>query len=319
MPRKFQTEPEAIHPFQISKKLNQKEKKQQEAILSKLKKAELSNYLRKQPNGPGKADIRYIATMLAEMVGNDAIPIELLNYIPLPPYQVGKTKFDQVYDAALSVAFPPYDPDTVQKFQRVCDRQDLNTKIWKIMIPEKFQIANVLIRANSFKEAFALGSDYACRVALRINKRIPTDLTIRVRYMTDKSIRKYLAARRSNKYSKRKKWGFVGHEFSTKEITGAIVYALGHPIHDEYKLASYAEHKDLKNMRRVSGITRLSKIEVESYRNTNPVIAKNGRPYIQSPNSGPNSGSNPGLNLDSGECKIDPGEEHANWEIQRST
>ena len=63
----------------------------------------------------GKQDEEYFRELLTEMVRNNAIPASILDSIPFHPTAVSKTKFDQIYDAALHLAFPEYSLSTLKK------------------------------------------------------------------------------------------------------------------------------------------------------------------------------------------------------------
>lgn len=203
--------------------------------------------------------------VLSALVEHNSIPLELLEVIPKPPYEVGKTRFDQLYDAALSLVFPSYDTETLKKFLGPNVKDLNNTKIWRAFFPSKLNISSVLFRASSFQEAFGLACDYANRVSLRLYKKIPTDMTIRVQFVSERSLNRMLSIRWANRKKAREKYKLVGREFSSKELSGARLAALGNPKGKNYSIFKYADAKDLRMILRKMNKTRISKIEKESF------------------------------------------------------
>jgi hypothetical protein len=133
------------------------------------------------------------------------------------------------------------------------------------MLPEKFGLSHVLIRATTFHEAFSLGCDYACRMSLRLYQRVPTDLTIRIQFVSEKAIRRMLDLRWANRVKKRKQLQLEGREYTPKELMGARLAAVGTPKHPYFSIAKYAENKDLKTIRKRLGVTRPSAVESETF------------------------------------------------------
>ena len=210
--------------------------------------------------GPKEAE--YLQVWLLEVVKNNAIPVSLLEFIPMPAAEVGKTRFDQIYDAAMSLVFPGYSQSTSEKLLGPAPKK--NMKIWRIILPEKFKITHVLIRAISFQQAFALGCDYACRMSLRLYGKIPVDMTIRVIFMTERSLRRYLNLRWANRTSRRRKIKLEGREISHRQLNGVRLVALGSPKSHLYSVARYCERKDLDRVLKGKGISRESPVEAES-------------------------------------------------------
>lgn len=202
--------------------------------------------------------------MLLELVRNNALPLELLDRIPAPPEEVGKTRFDQVYDAAMSLVFPGYERETLQKLLGPDFSEDV--KIWRAMFPPKFGLSHVLLRANSFQHAFALGCDYACRMSLRVHRRVPTDLTLRICFVSERAVRRILQIRWFNKVNRRNKLKLVGRTFSPKEVTGARLVAIGRPDRPGYSIFRYAEARDLRKILSERDEMRLSSVESEVFR-----------------------------------------------------
>lgn len=213
----------------------------------------------------GSNEKQYIGALLHAMLLNNAIPIELLESIPAPPQEVGKTRFDQLYDAAMDVAFPGYREETLEKLLGPGVGTTEKTKIWRVILPQKFKLAHVLIRADSYQEAFALACDYACRASLRVHGKVPADLTVRVMFMTEKAIRRKLDLRWANRVNKRRQLQLVGRVYSPKEIQGARIAATGPPSSPAFRLARYVEAKDLSKILKSNGIARLSAVESEVF------------------------------------------------------
>lgn len=213
----------------------------------------------------GPTEAAYLRIFLTEVVLNHAIPIKLLEYIPAPASEVGKTRFDQIYDAAIALIFPGYSDGTLEKLLGPKPKKGI--KIWRVILPEKFKMTHVLVRAESFQHAFALGCDYACRMSLRLYGKIHIDMTIRVIYMTERSLRRYLELRWANKTSRRRKFKLEGREITQKQINGVRLFAIGTKTNSLYSVARYCEKKDLDRIRKSKGLTRESSIELESRKN----------------------------------------------------
>lgn len=208
-----------------------------------------------------KKETETIKKFLTELIKNKVIPIELLDIAPDKPQNIGKTKFDQIYDAAKKVAFPGYANNTIGYLLG----KDIETKIWRAVFPQKFKISNVLIRADDFQHAFALACDYACRYFLRAHKKFPNDLQIRVMFVSERALRRYLKVKHANRVNKRKKLNLEGRIFTHREITGARLAALGDPDQPEFSIFKYMEKQDLRQLGKI-GKERMSKIEYESVR-----------------------------------------------------
>lgn len=209
----------------------------------------------------------YFKLLILEFIKNNTIPLDLIENIPLPAYESGKTMFDQLYDAASYLAFPGYRNETLERLVGPTAEESINTKIWRVILPQSFGLSHVLIRANSYQHAFALGCDYACRMSLRLYGRIPVDLTIRIQFVSEKAIRRMLDMRWANRVKRRKQLQLgEGRIFTHKELTGAKLVALGKPEQPEYSIAKYTEAKDLKNILRKFNIVRVSSVETETFR-----------------------------------------------------
>lgn len=208
----------------------------------------------------------YVRTMLRELVENNAIPLDLLEWVPAPPAKAGKTRFDQVYDAAMYLAFPGYREETLGRLLGPTAKDRPRTKIWRAMFPPKFRLSHVLLRASSFQEAFALGCDYACRMSVRLYRKVPVDLTLRIQFVSEKAVRRMLEMRWANRVKRRKQLQLVGRQYTPKEVVGARLVALGDPEKPEYSVAKYAEARDLRKILRERDRARVSSVETETFR-----------------------------------------------------
>ncbi len=103
----------------------------------------------------GPKDFPYFKAMLEELVRNNAIPVDVIDFIPKPVNKVGKTRFDQLYDAAMHLVFPKYRQETLGRLIGPNAKEQPGVKIWRVMLPDKFGLSHVLIRAMTFQEAFA--------------------------------------------------------------------------------------------------------------------------------------------------------------------
>lgn len=214
----------------------------------------------------GEKEKQYLAHLIGMMLMNNSIPIDLIDTVPSSPSEVGKTRFEQLYDAAMSVAFPGYREETLERLLGPNSKITEKTKIWRIVFPQKFKIEHVLIRADSYQEAFALACDYACRASLRTHGRIPSDLTVRVMFVTEKAIRRKLDMRWANRVNKRRQLQLVGRIFSPKETQGARISALGSPSDPFFRIAKYVDAKDLEKIHKACGLTRVSSVEAEIFK-----------------------------------------------------
>ena len=140
-------------------------------------------------------DAPYFRSLLEAMIYQGVIPVDLLKTVPLPAQEAGRTRFDQLYAAAMALVFPDYREETLQRFLGPEAELEKDLRIWRVLFPEKFKMAHVFMRANSYPEAFALGCDYACRVSMRAFGTIPVDLTIRVMFVSERALRSFLDMR----------------------------------------------------------------------------------------------------------------------------
>lgn len=201
---------------------------------------------------------------LKDLVRNNAIPLELLTDLPIPASVAPRTRFDQIYAASMALAFPGYRKATLRALLGPWEGTR-GVKVWRVIFPEKFGMAHVLIRASSFQEAFSRACDYACRASVRLWRRVPVDLTVRVMFMGEKALRRHLGLRWANRVHKRKELQLVGREFTPRQLNGARIAALGPHGDPEYAIMKYSEFKDLDKIRH-NGKVRRSEVESESCR-----------------------------------------------------
>lgn len=227
-------------------------------------------------------DRQWLRTLLESMVKNHAIPIELLEHIPVPPQEAGKTRFDQLYDAAMALVFPGYTETVLEKLLGPMPPQGLRgTRIWRALFPPRFGVESVLLRARTFQEAFAKACDWACRVSLRSRGQVPVDLTVRVMFMSERALRRYLDVKWANKNVLRRKKKLVGREVSARQMNGARICALGHKSDPQRTIAHYAERKDLR-LARGAGWVRTSSVESESF-GGRPAAVPSGKGAVRGP------------------------------------
>lgn len=210
-------------------------------------------------------DAQYWIDFLRELIINNTIPIDLLKDIPLKAGKAGKTRFDQVYAASMFLAFPGYRERTLKQLLGPRAEISPSTKIWKAIFPVKFNLAHILIRADTFQQAFAFACDYGCRATLRIHKKIPSELTIQIRFVSEIGVRRKLKLSSANKLLKQKNLRLIAKEFTPKQVNGARLFALGIKGTDEYAIAKYSELKDLRWVMNLKHLYRLSSIENESH------------------------------------------------------
>lgn len=210
-------------------------------------------------------DAPYFRSLLEAMVYQGVVPLNLLKSVPVPAQEAGRTRFDQLYGAAMALVFPDYREETLRRFLGP-EAPVEEDKIWRVCFPDKFGLTHVFMRAGTFQQAFALGCDYACRMSMRAFGTIPSDLTIRVMFVSERSLRRMLDMRWASKTHKRLQLKLVGREFTPRMLRGARLAALGHRDSPMHSIARYAEMKDLEKVRKSKGHVRTSPVESESFR-----------------------------------------------------
>lgn len=256
----------------LRKKINRKKrykqikrrKEKKEGVVKAIPVRELSeeekNFIQKSLSFMGSRYKEYYEPLLTEMVRNYTIPASLLSDVPKQPGDIGKTRFDQLYDASMELAFPGYSKQVIDELFGDGNANPF-IRIWRVIIPQEYGIANVLIRAETYQDAFALACDYVCRTHLRIHGKIPSDISIRVMFMSDGSMRRFLSFRVANKMNGRKKYNLIGRELSLKQMYGARMFALGHLRNNPRRsLAKYVENKEMTRLKN----TKTSGVESET-------------------------------------------------------
>lgn len=213
----------------------------------------------------GPKDRDFFRKALADLVLNNVVPVELLDSVPSPPAGVGKTRFDQLYDAAMSLVFPEYRKGTIRRLLGE-GAPDPEIRIWRAIFPDRFKVDHVLLRAHTYQEAFALACDWACRRSLHQFGKVPVDLTVRVMFMSESALRRFLSLREVNRRKKRRDLQLEAREFTPKQVNGARIAAAGPPRDPRYSLFRYAEKKDLRRILESKGLARTSAVESESHK-----------------------------------------------------
>ncbi len=202
--------------------------------------------------------------VLMALVENNAIPAALLTTVPQRAVKAGKTRFEQLYDACMFLAFPEYRPIIVDRAFGPAAPKEM--RLWRAMFPKEFGLSHVVLRATSFQEAFGLASDYACRLSLSQRRCIPVDLTIRVQFMSDQRVGRMLDIRRAVKDRTRIASNLRGRKYSPKDVQGARLVAIGRKDGKNYSIFKYAERKDMDVILVERSEMRVSAVDVETFR-----------------------------------------------------
>lgn len=202
--------------------------------------------------------------VLTALVENNAIPLELLETVPQKATVTGKTRFDQLYDACMFLAFPAYRPKVVDLAFGPSAPPEM--RYWRALFPEEFGLSHVVLRARSFQEAFGLACDYACRLSLRQRNRIPSDLSIRVQFIPDVTASRILDIRRAVRNRTRIASNLRGRKYSPKDVHGARLVAIGRHDGDNYNIFKYADRADLDRILAQRDEMRVSAVDVETFR-----------------------------------------------------
>ncbi len=202
--------------------------------------------------------------ILTGLVKNNVVPISLLTTVPQRSGKAGKTRFDQIYDACMFLAFPDYKPLTRDRAFGPEAPEDM--RYWRALFPKEFGLSHVILRACSFQQAFAFACDYACRLSLREHRRIPDDLSVRIQFVSDSQAARMLDIRQAVRHRTRIASNLRGRQYSAKDIIGARLVAIGRKEGDGYSIFKYAEDKDLKRIAELRAEVRVSAVDVETFR-----------------------------------------------------
>lgn len=207
---------------------------------------------------------RFILSLLDQNV----LPLELLATVPVKAPIAGKTRLDQIYDACLYLAFPAYRPNVRERAFGPAAPEKM--MYWRALFPKALGLSHIVLRATTYQEAFALACDYACRLSLMEHSVIPTDMTIRIRFMSDKAASRMLDIRHAVRDATRKKSNLKGRMYSPKDIMGARIVALGRRDGKDFSIFRYVEMMDLKRIMRKKAEIRTSAVDVETFRPKEP-------------------------------------------------
>jgi len=75
-----------------------------------------------------------------------------------------------------------------------------------------------------------------------------------------------LDIRWANRVKRRRELQLVGRVYTSKELTGARLVALGDPKKKEYDIFKYAEARDLRRVLKSQNKVRISSVETETFR-----------------------------------------------------
>ncbi len=207
----------------------------------------------------GLKDRKTLQKKLFQLIQNGALPAKSLENLPIPSEISGKTRIDQIYAICMSWAFPAYREKTLEVLNP--EGSDPEIRLWKILLPKRFKVSNIVIKAKTYQEAFALGCDYACRSSIFMAGKIPSDLTVRVKYVTDSEAYSIGLLRKMN----RKKFNSKNESPTRhRHISGVRICALGLKSNSEYSIFKYMENRDLKVILSKKGQFRTSVVDSEN-------------------------------------------------------
>ncbi len=213
-------------------------------------------------NIDGEKSQTYFAEFLKNLIATGTVPVEALEGLPARPSKVGKTRFDQLYDLAQLITFMNYSESTIKGL--LGEGGDLNTRLWRVVLPKEYGIASIYLRAPTYQDAFALACDYVMRVSLRLNQIIPQEMTIKVESVTDQEARGMIAFRNKDRKRHARILNFKMPEVTPRQLRGIRLAALGYAMNDPRRsIVRYIEEKEVKYVNRVPGIARISAVDSE--------------------------------------------------------
>lgn len=218
----------------------------------------------------------YVRKLLEDLVDSGSIPLQVLEEIPRLPGAVQKTRFDQIYDAVMFLAYPEY-PEDVRQAILGPEDPDPSIRVWRVILPREFGLYNVMLRAPTYPLAFARACDYVTRRHVRERRTVPQDLHFQVKYVTESELRRHFKIRRVNKRRASKVRGDE-QEFSLtdRQLYGVRRAALGPPDSPDHRVIHYIEKRDnekLSQSRDGRKVLRVSSVELETYRSSRHVLA----------------------------------------------
>lgn len=245
------------------KKLGEKAGIREQRLLSAMKVVNERVSKLKNSSAPDRS---YWQEFFFELLKNKVLPVSFFKEFPESVTEIGKSLFDQVYDACVKSMIPDYSEDVVESvvgLGAVVNSSDI--KIFRAIYPENFGLNGILIRARSFQEAFAFACDYGCRFHLREFRKFPTDLNIRVSYVNEKFMRRLLDVRHMNRNKKSRTFNLTSKAtWTEKQRCGVRNAASYHPASEYYSVVRYAEDKSNVELKK-AGLFKSSCIEQESF------------------------------------------------------
>jgi hypothetical protein len=194
-------------------------------------------------------DKKTLEIVLLRMIESGSLPVRSLECLPIPSSISGKSRLDQIYEMCIAWKFPPYREGTSMLIS-----SDRSIRFWKIIFPKRMKSPSILVKAKTYQEAFGMACDYSCRFSLFMTGKIPTDLTVRVKSVSDEEALKMGLLRKMN----RKK-----SSSGSRHMYGIRVCAIGPKSGSDYSLFKYMELQDLKSIRVKRGETRISSVDSE--------------------------------------------------------
>jgi len=217
----------------------------------------------------------YVRKLLEDLLDSGSIPLQVLEEIPRLPGAVQKTRFDQIYDAVMYLAYPEY-PEDVRKAILGPEDPDPSIRVWRVILPREFGLYNVMIRASSYPLAFARACDYVSRRHVREKRSVPQGLHFQVKYVTESELRRHFKIRRVNKRKASKNRGDE-KEFALtdRQLYGVRRAALGPSDSPDHRVIHYIEKRDNERLSQVRDgrkVLRVSSVELETYRSSRHIL-----------------------------------------------
>lgn len=258
------------------RKRNRKTKEQIREDSKRERDALISKAVNRACGGKPDSEVgQWIRGLLEKLLSEKSIPIELLEDIPSSSSIVGKNRIDQLIDAVLFLAYPNYSEDLEDVILGE-GHNNPGIKLWRVILPPEYKIYSLLIRANSYQQAFARAADYVCRRYILTHGRPPVDIHIQIKYFSESEARVHYAVRRVNrrrasKLRAEKNFGKYGSmKVSDKQLYGARMAGLGSPSDPDYRTIRYIAHTDQIRMNKVEEgrQQRISQVELETFVDT---------------------------------------------------
>lgn len=205
--------------------------------------------------------------MLKDLIEHRMLNVSHLEKIPTTVFKhpESKTRFDQLYDAAMNTAFPDYAEEIVQQMfgEREIQKEEKSTRLWRVILPAHHKIAHAFIRARSYQEAFAFACDYVCRASLLGFHVLPFDLTVRVQAVSEDEVREIYRLRTANNKVAARKKGFEHEKITDKQVGNSTKPHGVDPKTPEFALVKYLAARDMDNLK-LRNVVRLSALDQET-------------------------------------------------------